>query len=326
MVKRNLKFDILRAVAIILIFLAHASPPGIIFQFRNFDVILLMLLSGFFSKHSLENNKNIFLYYKKRILRFIIPVWIFLFIYFIISKIVLNIDFDINEIISAFLLGDDFGYIWIFKVYIITCLISPILYYVYKKIIYKKYLLFLSCLLILNQIGIWLIGTNNELINWILFYTIGYGACYGLGFVIDNLKKKDYYYIIFINFIIFLFLMIYYYKVLGRFVTTNMFKYPPGFYYISYGVFVAFIFLFILNYFNVKFPKFLSNYFSFIGSHSMWIYLWHIPIVKILNYYNFDYWILSFILILILSSCFMFLQSFLVKKTNNKNIIKYFDC
>ena len=43
---RDNKVDILRALAILLVMLAHVSPPEWLMQLRTFDVVLLFLLSG----------------------------------------------------------------------------------------------------------------------------------------------------------------------------------------------------------------------------------------------------------------------------------------
>ena len=44
--KRDVTVDILKTVGIISIILAHVNPPNAITQLRNFDVILLVILSG----------------------------------------------------------------------------------------------------------------------------------------------------------------------------------------------------------------------------------------------------------------------------------------
>jgi fucose 4-O-acetylase-like acetyltransferase len=43
---RDLRIDILRVAGLLLIILAHVSPPFLLFQFRTFDVPLMVFVSG----------------------------------------------------------------------------------------------------------------------------------------------------------------------------------------------------------------------------------------------------------------------------------------
>lgn len=42
---RYLYIDKLKTLGLLLIFLAHVSPPEFLFQLRNFDVILMIIVS-----------------------------------------------------------------------------------------------------------------------------------------------------------------------------------------------------------------------------------------------------------------------------------------
>lgn len=44
--ERNTKIDILRAIAMICIIIAHSKPDALTFQLRNFDVIMIVILLG----------------------------------------------------------------------------------------------------------------------------------------------------------------------------------------------------------------------------------------------------------------------------------------
>ena len=46
---RNYTYDLLKVIALICILLAHVNPPGVIFQLRNFDVPLMILISVWLS-------------------------------------------------------------------------------------------------------------------------------------------------------------------------------------------------------------------------------------------------------------------------------------
>ena len=76
--------NFLKTIALLCIILAHVNPPTIVFQIRNFDVVLMMLISSYLGLIS-KKNYNYFSYILSRIKRLIIPTWIFLTIFFIIN-------------------------------------------------------------------------------------------------------------------------------------------------------------------------------------------------------------------------------------------------
>lgn len=44
--QRNMTIDVMRVMGLLLIILAHVNPPGILFQFRTFDVPMMIFVSG----------------------------------------------------------------------------------------------------------------------------------------------------------------------------------------------------------------------------------------------------------------------------------------
>ena len=88
--KRDYEVDVLRVLGIFLIILAHTSlkekTNTLLFNLRNFDVVLLVFLSGLSSVHSLENVNSMGQYIEyitKRIRRLIIPGFSFITIYYL---------------------------------------------------------------------------------------------------------------------------------------------------------------------------------------------------------------------------------------------------
>src|ERR1035437_5304545 len=80
--KRDTSLDVLRAIGLLLIILAHVLPPEPIFQLRNIDVPLMMLVSGAVFGLSSGANKSYLSYLVSRIRRLVLPTWIFLTIFF----------------------------------------------------------------------------------------------------------------------------------------------------------------------------------------------------------------------------------------------------
>lgn len=60
--QRNVAIDILKALGIILIILAHTCKSSIILQLRNFDVVLLVILSGYLALDSYKTNESFLKY------------------------------------------------------------------------------------------------------------------------------------------------------------------------------------------------------------------------------------------------------------------------
>ena len=93
--------------------LAHVKPPGIIFQARNFDVVLLVIVSGMLFNNSYKRSKRYFQYIIKRFIRLVIPVWIFLTIFFLGNYICstyfsLGTRYSLKTIVTSFfMVGND---------------------------------------------------------------------------------------------------------------------------------------------------------------------------------------------------------------------------
>lgn len=69
---RDIKIDFIRFIGISLIILAHASPPNWLFQLRNFDVPLMVVLSGYlYSMKSKKSNQLNLQYIIKRFKRLV---------------------------------------------------------------------------------------------------------------------------------------------------------------------------------------------------------------------------------------------------------------
>lgn len=107
------KIDILKTIGLICIILAHVNPPNIIFQLRNFDVILMIMISAslFFDKKFEFNRKNYKEYLAKRVKRLLLPTWLFLSIFFIISKLFSLSNYNFEIILDSYILNDGIGFV-----------------------------------------------------------------------------------------------------------------------------------------------------------------------------------------------------------------------
>ncbi|MFJ8415950.1 acyltransferase family protein [Bacillus paramycoides] len=279
--QRDNKIDVLRFIAIIGIILAHSAPPGAIFQLRNFDVTLMILLMGT-SFYLSNKNKEIYYvsYLRKRFNRLIIPTWSFLtlfFILFFIISLISNVEyyFTLEDIIGSYTMFAGIGYVWIMKVFFIVAIMSPLMLSSSEKIKdNKKFFLFLivgymiyTLLLMVNQK---LVGFGQKIFEEFLLQGIGYGLIATFGIRLKKLTKKELIYSCVFFLIAFVTLMVWH-----DFASTQAFKYPPSMYYFSYGLFVS-LFLYLIL--DIKWiSKIFDNKFVyFVSKTSLWLYFWHI--------------------------------------------------
>lgn len=135
--ERNKEIDVLKFIGLMCIVLAHVNiDNGIIFQIRNFDVVLLVLVSGYFSCDSYKRSKNLREFYKKRILRLLVPTYVYITFFFIITYYINNCKmmYNLKDIICTYLLTGGIGYVWIIKVYLIIAFMVPILIWIKIKL------------------------------------------------------------------------------------------------------------------------------------------------------------------------------------------------
>jgi len=329
-VERDLKIDILRCVAIVGIIIAHSEPNKIIFQLRNFDVILMVLILGasFYLSSNRSSKKISYVTYSiKRMKRLIIPTWIFLTIFFslfLLISLELKVDyyFSFKEIFMSYIMINGIGYVWIMRVFFLIALISPILlklnlkiknnnhYFLILFLIYGIYIIFQ---LIYNTLD----GPLKVLFENFVLYGIGYGLIAAFGMRLKFLSNKEIYLWTIFFLVLFLGFMWYY-----QFSPTQNYKYPPQLYYISYGMFIS-LFLYIVL--DVKVIRSIcsNKLVMFISQNSIWLYFWHIIFIYLLKFSDkeiqplFNNFIARFAFIFTLALVVTYIHSILKKVVYN---------
>ena len=322
MKERDFPIDFLRTLGLFAIILAHVSPPALISQLRSFDVPLMVVISGYvfaITKPTSENTFKLIPYVKNRFVRLAIPVWIFLSFFFIlvfISSHVLNIPFPFGgaKILSSYLLWNGIGYVWIIRVFLMIAICGPLFI---KKIEKFKNKLHIIAILYVSYEIIFLLYTKiyfklNDNLNLILigtlFYLIPYLLFFTYGTFFRQMKKNTTSSIILILVITLVVGIWYTYDKNGVLLDIRRFKYPPTSFYTTYAILRSTL---LLKYINI-FEKIKSiksrTLIHFIGSSTLWIYLWHIPIVLFLHFAEFNYIFIKYILVICLSICITFIQ------------------
>lgn len=81
MVRRDTTIAVMRAIGLMLIILAHVSPPNILFQLRTFDVPMMLFVSGMSYFIAAKKNVSLVPYVISRFKRLVLPAWIFITIF-----------------------------------------------------------------------------------------------------------------------------------------------------------------------------------------------------------------------------------------------------
>ena len=133
--ERDERIDILRFIGLAMVIFAHVNPPDLLFQLRDFDVPLMVIVSALSFGLSYSPQHSYKSYLWKRIKRLVFPVWIFLSIYFTAEYIVFpeSLELNLQTIMSSYMLTSGIGYVWIIRVFLLVALLSPLIFYIHKN-------------------------------------------------------------------------------------------------------------------------------------------------------------------------------------------------
>lgn len=314
---RNEKIDILRFIGLSMIIFAHVDPPGIPFQLRNFDVPLMILVSAMSFSLSYKADEPYQSYVWKRIKRLVFPVWIFLTIYFG-ALLALNPghqELVVNTILTSYALLEGIGYVWVIRVFLLVALVSPWLFTWQQRTVNdsKYYGALAACFAVYELIRyfsmpyIWQ-GTA-ELLSAIMLYLIPYGILFSIGLRLAQASKNQSYAIALLSLAMFLIAGAGLYVLNGQFVPTQELKYPPSIYYFSYALFVSSLLWIHSGKIESMLEKLqVKNVVLFIASNSIWIYLWHIPLIKNIH----THYMLKFFIVFITAVLITYVQTLVV--------------
>ncbi|MBY6198478.1 acyltransferase family protein [Vibrio hangzhouensis] len=289
---RNNKIDVLRGVALICIFIAHVNPPSVVFQLRNFDVVLMVFISGVCFSFNFIGGKveNYIQSIIKRIKRIVYPVWLFLTLFFIVQFALMN-TYSLKEVLLSYSLISGIGFVWIFRVFICVSILLPLFIVIENKSWFGLGV----AILIVN-----LMPLSNKIYDVFIIQSVNYTLIAFLGYKLKQLKLSNYQRL-FCFLLVCIVLLSFFY--LG--VDIQNYKYPPQLLYLLYGILMS-IFLYSLKISG-------NRYIEFLGRNSMWLYLWHIPAIQMADGLSLDF-LSSFAFVLFFSVVICKIQIFLVNK------------
>ncbi|MDD5213507.1 MAG: acyltransferase [Candidatus Gracilibacteria bacterium] len=332
--ERNLSLDLFRTIGLLCIVLAHVNPPDFLFQIRNFDVPFMVIISGYLYAN-LDMKKpegNFWPYIYKRFIRLILPVWIFLSIFFTYFWGLAHFTgtifpFSFREILGSYLLWDGIGYVWIIRIFFIIALIGPLSVKLLNKSRHKYkilifiYLAYEFIYYFFSKLDI--NDSEKNIITKSFFYIIPYLLLFFYGRMLSRTKRKGIELIAYISFAIIVAGEIYSYMQTGNIMNIQAYKYPPTFFYLVYAIFMSsMIFIYIEEFKEIKNKKAISTI-KFIGSSTMWIYLWHIPAVYYFQHHSTNiYYLWKYLLVLAFAISLTLIQQKIFKQVLKKTWIK----
>lgn len=302
--------------------------PTIIFQARNFDVPLMVLLSGIsFSLYSSKSYSSYPSYLYSRFIRLIIPTWIFLVFY---NSMIWAGNNDIPSTYNLCLQfsligGSDIG-IWIIRIFFSMAIIAPFLLKINNQLISNKaFFITLFVTYIIYEIFLY----NSRLIlpeelfkitKLIILFTVSYGVIFLFGIRIPSLKSKEIKLSILVFGIVFFTSLSILYAQNNKIIPTQQFKYPPQIYYFSYALFASLVLFYLTKFHESKLYQ--LRLFQFIGRSTLWIYLWHWFFIKVYNYINIDLHYFSKYMVIYSSTIVLvYVQTSLVSLVTDRKIL-----
>ncbi|MBR2761823.1 MAG: acyltransferase family protein [Solobacterium sp.] len=271
--KRNGTIDLLRVMGLFLVISAHCGFSPWFTNARDFDVILLMFVSGISFALTCRTAETYADYVKKRFLRLILPVWVFLTIFFLFFRLI-GRTFSPGEILQSYLLlAGGVLFVWVYRVFFTSALLNPFLIRIRDKA--DPMLLSLSALavLLLNDLlslrVFALIGGVGKVLQYLFTYTIAYGTVSFEGMVFERTGEKKRIALAALFAVSFLIS-----GVFLKFPVFYDFKYPPALYYVSYGL--AWSIALYLLFCRVSLAGMPGQVITWLSVHTMDIFMWHI--------------------------------------------------
>ena len=319
--ERKYYIDFLKTVGLLMIILAHVEPPWLIKFLRCFDVPFMVILSGILAAHSRSEVKQFLSYFLKRFKRLVLPVWIFLILYFLIFAYK-GMTYSTEYYIDSFLLTRyGVGCVWIILIYLYCACMVPFLKELFRKNIRLAWVLVIVLYLLYQIAYHFRIGTENRFIDTTFYYIIPYGLLNVLGLRYEYMSRKQKLTVFSVSFLIFIAMAVYYYFTTGSIQLPTVEKYPARLYFLSYSIMMSYLLLMICE--DKEWKIFRNRLVLFISEHSLWIYLWHMLYLWVYDYKALpQLFYLKWFTVAVLSIVTVFIQEKVLLLIQNKTGIR----
>ena len=291
---RNGSTDLLRFIGLSLIILAHVAPPFVLFNLRCFDVPMMLFVSGLaYSGHKADFSPSFFV---RRVLRLLVPVYLFLTAYFILVIILrqaAGVDLGIRwkHVAESYLLLDGIGFVWIIRIFLLIGLLTPVLMTI-ERTVHSDAIL----LLMLTAVSAMMtaairhgFGLDNFFTRNYLYYAIGYSVPFIAGLRVGKMNPKRQAVFSLLVFLVLALSCSLYIMEGGSALNINALKYPPQTYFLFYGLFMSLVCHAVCC--HSRLARHIPALCRFIGMNTIWIYLYHIPAVHLTGILPLPWWL-----------------------------------
>lgn len=144
-----------------------------------------------------------------------------------------------------------------------------------------------------------------------LLYLIPYSIVFAIGLRLPSMTRVLIWRLCLGAFFLFALMSLDHYYAVGEYVPTQKYKYPPTAYYLSFAVACStLLWLLATKLISSIRSILLLSVIDFIAQNSIWIYLWHIPMVEMVH---FEY-IVKYAMVFLLAISVTFVQVTFLKK------------
>lgn len=309
-IERDVSIDVLRWLALTGIIMVHISPSPFWEQVRSFDVPMMVFLSAYcFSQSSYIKVDSYKAYCIKRFKRLVLPCWFFLIAYFFVYYKVLCHPIDWLNVGLCFSLLTPW-YLWIIRIFVLMSLIAPLIMRPVMRMSSKVFFLTIASGLCINEL---LCHLSKSYGYVVMIMTFSYILVFIYGIYVDKLSNKQLSIIGCCALLLFLMMAFLYIHKHGNFILVGRYKYPPSLYYLSYAYMcISFLWGMRLKITTALRKLSLLRIVTFIGSHTLWIYLWHIPVVSLATPLHSA--TIRFIFVYLIAIIITYVQSCIVKQ------------
>lgn len=291
---RDHVIDLMRALGLILIVLAHTITFGTFgFQLRNFDVPMMVVVSGMAFAVTAPANLNLLVYYRKRIVRLVLPTWVFLALFFSFSALGFRLagqafPLSTAEVVDYFALGHGAQsmYVWIIRIFLLVALTAPGLLWLWRRVRPIVFITILATVYLGFEVAHAYLPVPDQgwaqiLVFQYIYYALPYSVMFGVGMLLSSMTGKER-----LGTAVAMAALLIPSIILGHepgdaWFQPQTFKYPPTLYFVSWGLGMSA--LLSALFMKVRLPGVVHKGVLLIGNASLWIYLWHMAVLFVIT-------------------------------------------
>ena len=215
--------------------------------------------------------------------------------------------------------------------FFVIAIFAPFISYLVDRISNTKMLMGCLAILVLSEL---LFDESCNFTTKLIFIQIPYFVVFAMGYVIRRLERKNVLIMSVISATLFLSYATLLFVKTDTFVPTGLYKYPPQIYYLSYAVtIILLLWMYREPLYKVTKRISIDKVLCFMGSHSLWVYFWHIVVLLVIEHSNIHF-LIKYLVVVSISLLVTYIQSLIVSKmqpyikseTLRKNIKIVLDC